>query len=452
MTHREWIHICWLNDGTTSKSFLNGKLYTEYSSSSPFRNIKIDKNIDYSMIFGQEADSFKGTFSSAQSLRGRIAEFQIWNYTLSVNIIAEISTCKSTLRGNIVSWAKEYITFHGVQPVITDSGTFCIPYEKVIFINDPMNYKDADAFCSIHKGYVYTPQTQARNSWMIDMLNKSNTTCGDESWLNHRSKQVVNQTVSGATQLFNNWVRNRALDNCGVIRHDGFWTTQESNICTHHLYCFACGFVQEPVFTVKGFCSNFIPSNNYYLSSGAKGIHYVGYKNSAITKTENGWNLWGIDGTEVVRTTYFKNYPVGRTNWIGTYEDCQLRNEEIMLTISTCNMDTFFTCNSGHCIDLEKYCNTQLDCDDGSDEDDCKNIILTDKRYSINDPPTLEKTNENFLINVEIIQFDNFDSLKMTMTLTMDIQISWKDSRLTFKNLPRFNSSEVILHDLNGMS
>ena len=112
-------------------------------------------------------------------------------------------------------------------------------------------------------------------------------------------------------------------------------------------------------------------------------------------------------------------------------------------------MDHFFTCNSGYCIDLEKYCNTHLDCDDGSDEDDCQHI-QTDKRYSVNNPPTLKNTNDTFLINVEIIQFDNFDSLKMTITLTMDIQISWKDSRLTFKNLPRFNSSETMLRDING--
>ena len=80
----------------------------------------MDKSSNYSMIFRQEADSFKGSFISEQSFRGKISEFHIWNYTLSENIIKEISNCKSALKGNIVSWDTEYIIFHSVNPEHTN--------------------------------------------------------------------------------------------------------------------------------------------------------------------------------------------------------------------------------------------------------------------------------------------------------------------------------------------
>ena len=56
MLHREWIHMCWLNNGTTSEAYINGNISLDYLSPSPFKNINMDKSSNYSMIFGQEAD------------------------------------------------------------------------------------------------------------------------------------------------------------------------------------------------------------------------------------------------------------------------------------------------------------------------------------------------------------------------------------------------------------
>ena len=128
LLHRAWIHMCWVNDGTTSRAYINGNLSTEYLSPSPFKNIKLDKTGNYSMIFGQEADSFKANFDPKQSMRGKISEFHIWNYTLSSNTINDLSKCKSELQGNIVSWNEKYITFYNVHPEFLNIETLCAPY------------------------------------------------------------------------------------------------------------------------------------------------------------------------------------------------------------------------------------------------------------------------------------------------------------------------------------
>ena len=430
MLHRAWIHMCWVNDGITNRAYINGNLSMEHVSPSPFKSIKLDKTGNYSMIFGQEADSFKANFDPKQSMRGKISEFHIWNYTLSSNTINDLSKCKSELQGNIVSWNEKYITFYNVHPEFLNIETLCAPYEKVIFINDPMNYEDAEDYCRIHGGFLYTPESKLRNDWMLGMTNKFNSTCGDEIWIN-KSPNYSKEMGSELEIHFNNWEKNLIEDVCGVIRPNGKWISESDIKCIFQNKCFACAFVQEPVFTLKGFCLNFTPSNNYYINHGENGMQFIGYMGGNITRSENRWKLLDEKGIEVINIKD-KMTPLGRMEWFGTYKDCKLNENNISITLSTCNMQNQFTCSSGQCINIEKYCNNILDCKDGSDEDECKHIV-TDQRYSINDPPNAEK----MFISVEIIQFDHIDSLKMTMTLTMDIQISWKDPRLVFTGLPR---------------
>ena len=445
MLHREWIHMCWLNNGTTSKAYVNGKISLEYLSASPFKNIKMDKSSNYSMIFGQEADSFKGSFNPEQSFRGKISEFHIWNYTLSANIINEMFNCKSALKGNIVSWDTEYIIFHSVRPEHANIERLCAPYDKVIFINDSMNYNDAENYCKIHNGYLYTPESKLRNDWMVGMTLKFNKTCEEDPWIN----RSPNLESAGSDKQFNNWERNLIEDYCSTIRPDGKWLTQTNHICDYQIKCFACAFVHEPVFTVKGFCLDFIPSYNYYINHGENGMQYIGYKDSSIIRSPHGWKLLDKKGTEIISTTKDTKTPLGRMSWFGTYEDCKLIKEHILITISSCNMHHQFTCSSGQCIDIEMYCDNHVDCKDGSDEDDCTHIV-TNPGYSKIDPPDLENMNNSMFINIKIIQFDNIDSLKMTMTLTMDVQISWKDPRLVFKGLSRYQGPGMLRTNMHG--
>lgn len=54
---------------------------------------------------------------------------------------------------------------------------------------------------------------------------------------------------------------------------------------------------------------------------------------------------------------------------------CEKSDEEHMITISTC-FDNEFTCNHGGCIDLDKKCDLEPDCEDKSDEAFCSNIVI----------------------------------------------------------------------------
>ena len=51
------------------------------------------------------------------------------------------------------------------------------------------------------------------------------------------------------------------------------------------------------------------------------------------------------------------------------------------MLIFQCNPMKQFTCWNGDCIALEKRCNERTDCDDGSDEYHCRQIIFNRDAY-----------------------------------------------------------------------
>ena len=55
---------------------------------------------------------------------------------------------------------------------------------------------------------------------------------------------------------------------------------------------------------------------------------------------------------------------------------CNLENgAEHVLTLSDCHPDKF-TCDSGHCIQLNQKCDSIVDClEDGSDENNCEFLL-----------------------------------------------------------------------------
>ena len=54
--------------------------------------------------------------------------------------------------------------------------------------------------------------------------------------------------------------------------------------------------------------------------------------------------------------------------------DCILISPAVPTPAPSCHDDQF-TCNSGQCIASELRCNRRYDCDDGSDERDCRKFI-----------------------------------------------------------------------------
>ncbi len=63
-----------------------------------------------------------------------------------------------------------------------------------------------------------------------------------------------------------------------------------------------------------------------------------------------------------------------------------MTGEHHLLTFSDCHPSKF-TCSDGQCLDLERKCNSIVDCADGSDEAEC-HFLVVDKSYHREEMPT----------------------------------------------------------------
>ena len=110
--------------------------------------------------------------------------------------------------------------------------------------------------------------------------------------------------------------------------------------------------------------------------------------------------------------------------------------------ITVCNFPDEFSCKSGACIDIYKRCDNRKDCDDGSDEDECK-LLQIPESYDKSLPPEMsdevERPNEIF-IQVDVINVDIVDTVAMVVGLTVEFVLKWKDHKVNYENLQKFKN------------
>ena len=105
------------------------------------------------------------------------------------------------------------------------------------------------------------------------------------------------------------------------------------------------------------------------------------------------------------------------------------------VSFSTCTIDQY-TCNDGLCVSLVSRCNGEVDCDDKSDELECR-IMEEDKTYKKNlpPPPQHNKTKLSVEISIEVINVAGIDEIESSVEFQFILQMKWYEGRMNFLNL-----------------
>ena len=110
------------------------------------------------------------------------------------------------------------------------------------------------------------------------------------------------------------------------------------------------------------------------------------------------------------------------------------------ITFLACPSDEY-TCWDGTCVKIDDVCNGKMDCNDKSDEIDCKSIKF-DNAYFKNLPPPPFKTMSNedktpIWLDMIVLSVLELNEIQSMMKLQLELQAHWIDTRLEFINLKK---------------
>ena len=112
----------------------------------------------------------------------------------------------------------------------------------------------------------------------------------------------------------------------------------------------------------------------------------------------------------------------------------------MMMKLSGCN-NTQFTCDDGQCVKMEERCNQMPNCQDKSDEFNCR-ILALERGYNQNVPPVgtidgevigLKPAEVN--VSLTLLKVVAIEEEEHSIELQFQIILEWKENRATFYNL-----------------
>ena len=269
-------------------------------------------------------------------------------------------------------------------------------------------------------------------------LNDENT---NGEWLDYYDGKLVNFSLPWGKGEPNGGTK----ENCAVFHTPSGklldWTC-ESPDPNFELACM-CERTPAPYLKLRGLCPDssiqdtlFQTMNNF---TDLQRLTLVGHKN--LIHFDRRQKIWKLTDAEYNVTGFTKaphnSFTLGRHNWTirgdkGCKEDGADYKTELKMT--GCQ-DESFTCNDGQCVSMEQRCNQLPDCEDLSDEDNCKVVVLG-KSYNRNVPPIKNKHEKvNVNISLDILKLVDIDEHDYSIEIQFSITLKWNETRATYQNL-----------------
>ncbi|XP_047479834.1 glutamate-gated chloride channel subunit beta-like [Penaeus chinensis] len=222
----------------------------------------------------------------------------------------------------------------------------------------------------------------------------------------------------------------------------GVWVDVFSKLFS---YCAVCDAADPLVLRVLGLCEN-LPYDHLYVQESHANTkpYFRGYSVSNISWHEGRWLAQHPDSEIQLSYTpaHPYEYPFGRRRWaVKEAEGCgRPEDGSLALALTTCSQGNF-TCDDGSCLPMEMKCDSQADCPDESDENDCE-LMTIPESYRPNIPPRSSQSNAAYPVrlHVSVLALEIITD-KMEIVMDFEVTLLWLDRRLVFNDL---NEDSVI--------
>ena len=357
-------------------------------------------------------------------------------------------------RGDIVAWGANSFNVNQAKIIrVEEEKQFCFQRLKYAIFTKRLSFPDAREKCFNQGGRLVFPTSDTENEKVLQIVKQHKDLFGSNVdnnkkaiWLGAEKTNGVwydLQTTGRAKPLaYSKWrdyynTNRHNYSLCPFMFHDGTWGYLKNTQCKFSTMGYVCSFAEIPIYNLKGQNQN--PGEierSFYMSIDDSNL-LIGYegisRQSKISLEQE--RFWHLNSTRVYEDDVWMKTDaqiIGRRNW--TFSD-EKGSEQMVF--STCTFGDEYTCNSGHCVDMSKRCDHNLDCSDRSDEFSCSNAVIP-LSYIKQDAPSVlvgKRRELRLAVRTIIETLDMIDTIAMKIGLTMRIEMKWKDHRLQYKDI-----------------
>ena len=186
--------------------------------------------------------------------------------------------------------------------------------------------------------------------------------------------------------------------------------------------------------------------------------YYLGDQRSELRYNQDmeTWNLttYGEPGKFITSQAHRRSLLIGRQQWTLHNEPKCSPNVEYKLemAITACRQSEF-NCRNGTCIDMIQRCNQWKDCTDGSDEMDCRIVVIPSGYQKDKPAPPRDKNSakNSVMISMKLESIQSISETERSIALLFNLEMQWWDPRLTFENLKNTTELNILTGEENKM-
>lgn len=430
------------------------------------------------LVIGQDQDIKGGGFNSLQSFRGYIIDFVLRGELISEEEILKYANCSENLairNGKGIDFSRIESEFYSqgteIERKQLEHRSCASDLSFFVFLSGLRTFHDSKHLCHSIGGVMYVPTNIEENDFLFNYTNSYKRKCenpfNDITWLgtfvNNSGKHFYHYATNEELPYNNERacsLYNMTEEMCVTFHGSNYdtptWFGAWIVVPCSWKSCTVCFFATPKILHLRGLCRSSLFDRYYYFTEQNGTEFFIGKEYSFIeyvppfinnnSVNEFGvWRMYRLDSpnSEGIMKLKFKNqYPIGRHTWRMKGDVCLETSVDLMLTV--CN-EKEFTCSDGSCVDINKRCNSEIDCVDRSDELDCLPLLLPPQYSNIIPPPRImDKKPLKIAFFLDIYSIKSIDLKGYKFIAEVVLKMKWRDSRHKFKNLKELSRLNII--------
>ena len=455
----QWIRSCLaINSASGSIDWVvEGVLILSLTSEKLKDTLKIPKNLSGKLILG--AQPYAGKWKSVSN---KVTQLNIFSSSLSVEEMKSMTKDENCIKdGDYLAWESMEWILHGNAKIETVRITepcegaplanfFHTPFpswESCMHLCENLGSRapsvttleDWVSLQTFLKQKIYDKGIDIMDFWLPVSDVKT-----EGVWKDYNGDTIDNYTLPWLGGAPDGGLE----QNCARVAGENVWTDMR---CDWPNYACICSYRPNFYLKIRGLCPS-SAIDEYYKPmndlADYKKLELQGLQRSSI-KYDEGKKIWSLNVAQSNISATSKaphaSFTLGKHNWTIRGDDgCNADGAEYVreLKISGCRNDQF-TCNNGQCVSMAERCNQLPNCRDGSDERNCKILVLKEG-YNMEVPPIETKDPVNVNVSIDILKLVDINEVDYSIEIQFEISMKWKENRATYHNLKEKDSLNAL--------